>query len=90
MHEKPANIVRKRLIEAGYEEADGLHCIGMEDIQYLMKFVYKSNVLGRTVRAVRSLVRIILTRRSSRTTRIYRLTTAKLWISQGADSRLYQ
>ena len=49
MHEKPANIVRKRLMEAGYEEADGLHVIGMEDIQYLMKFVYKSNVLGRTV-----------------------------------------
>lgn len=49
MHEKPANIVRKRLMEAGYEEADGLHEIGKEDIQYLMKFVYKSNVLGRTV-----------------------------------------
>ena len=49
MHEKPASIVRKRLKEAGYEEADGLHEIGMQDIQYLMKFVYKSNVLGRTV-----------------------------------------
>ena len=49
MTEKPANIVRKRLMEAGYEEADGLHVIGMEDIQYLMKFVYKSNVLCRTV-----------------------------------------
>ncbi len=49
MTEKPANIVRKRLQEAGYEEADGLPSLGMDDIQFLMKFVYKSNVLGRTV-----------------------------------------
>ncbi|PSR72634.1 hypothetical protein PHLCEN_2v11518 [Hermanssonia centrifuga] len=48
MTEKPANIVRKRLQEAGYEEADGLPSLGMDDIQFLMKFVYKSNVLGRT------------------------------------------
>lgn len=50
MTEKPANIVRRRLMEAGYEDADDLPLLGMEDIQYLMKFVYKSNVLGRTVR----------------------------------------
>ena len=47
--EKPANIVRKRLMEAGFDEADDLTALGVEDIQYLMKFVYKSNVLGRTV-----------------------------------------
>ncbi|KAF7790733.1 hypothetical protein EIP86_001689 [Pleurotus ostreatoroseus] len=46
--EKPANIVRKRLMEAGFDEADDLTALGVEDIQYLMKFVYKSNVLGRT------------------------------------------
>lgn len=29
--------------------ADGLDGLGADDIQFLMKFVYKSNVLGPTV-----------------------------------------
>ena len=36
-------------MEAGFDESDDLTALGVEDIQYLMKFVYKSNVLGRTV-----------------------------------------
>lgn len=44
--EKPANIVRRRLEQAGYDIADGLDILGADDIQFLMKFVYKSNVLG--------------------------------------------
>lgn len=47
--EKPANIVRRRLEQAGYDAADGLDMLGAQDIYFLMKFVYKSNVLGPTV-----------------------------------------
>lgn len=49
MTEKPANIVRRRLEQAGYDDADDLRLLAVEDIQYLMKFVYKSNVLGPAV-----------------------------------------
>ncbi|TCD66325.1 cysteinyl-tRNA synthetase [Steccherinum ochraceum] len=44
--ERPADIVRRRLDQAGYDIADGLDLLGADDIQFLMKFVYKSNVLG--------------------------------------------
>ncbi|KAI0743632.1 adenylate cyclase-like protein [Daedaleopsis nitida] len=44
--EKPADIVRRRLEQAGYDVADGLDMLGADDIQFLLKFVYKSNVLG--------------------------------------------
>ena len=58
MTEKPASIVRRRLEQVGYDEADDLRSLAGEDIQYLMKFVYKSNVLGpavcRCVRSIRS------------------------------------
>ena len=47
MTEKPASIVRRQLQQAGYDDADDLQ--EQEDIQFLMKFVYKSNVLGPTV-----------------------------------------
>ncbi|KIP03447.1 hypothetical protein PHLGIDRAFT_130133 [Phlebiopsis gigantea 11061_1 CR5-6] len=43
MSEKPASIVRRRLEQAGYDHADDLRSLAVEDIQYLMKFVYKSN-----------------------------------------------
>lgn len=48
--EKPANIVRRRLEQAGYDEADGLESLGADDLAFLMKFEYKSNVLGPLVR----------------------------------------
>lgn len=47
MTEKPASIARRQLQQAGYEDADDLQ--DQEDIQFLMKFVYKSTVLGPTV-----------------------------------------
>lgn len=47
--EKPILIVRRRLAQAGYDVADGLDMLGADDITFLMKFVYKSNVLGPTV-----------------------------------------
>lgn len=47
MTEKPANIVRRRLEQAGWDySGDDFRALAGEDIQYLMKFVYKSNVLG--------------------------------------------
>ncbi|EKM54878.1 uncharacterized protein PHACADRAFT_259045 [Phanerochaete carnosa HHB-10118-sp] len=46
MTEKPANIVRRRLEQAGWDPVDDFRALAGEDIQYLMKFVYKSNVLG--------------------------------------------
>ncbi|KAI0047904.1 PP2C-domain-containing protein [Auriscalpium vulgare] len=44
--ERPADIVRRRLEQAGYDVADGLEKLGGEDLSFVMKFVYKSNVLG--------------------------------------------
>ncbi|KAI0784617.1 adenylate cyclase-like protein [Abortiporus biennis] len=46
--ERPAEIVRRRLDQAGYDVADGLDNLGADDIHFLLKFVYKSNVLGPT------------------------------------------
>ncbi|KAH9931177.1 adenylate cyclase-like protein [Epithele typhae] len=44
--ERPADIVRRRLLQAGYEESDGLNTIGSGDIRFLLKFIYRSAVLG--------------------------------------------
>ncbi|KAI9455362.1 hypothetical protein BJY52DRAFT_1205034 [Lactarius psammicola] len=44
--ERPADIVRRRLEQAGYDVADGLDTLGENDLSFLMKFVYKSTVLG--------------------------------------------
>lgn len=44
--ERPALLVRRRLEQAGYDPADGLHMLGAEDIGFLIKFIYKSNLLG--------------------------------------------
>ncbi|KAF7977720.1 hypothetical protein HWV62_2778 [Athelia sp. TMB] len=44
--EKPADIVRRRLEQAGYDIADNLPMLGAEDISFLMKFVYKTQLLG--------------------------------------------
>lgn len=50
--ERPADIVRRRLDQAGYDVADGLDTLGEGDLSFLMKFVYKSTVLGPTVRCL--------------------------------------
>jgi adenylate cyclase len=47
--EKPADIVRRRLEQAGYDVADGLHLLGADDMPFLMKFVFKSQLLGSAV-----------------------------------------
>jgi adenylate cyclase len=47
--ERPADIVRRRLEQAGYQIADGLDMLGTEDMRFLMTFVYKSNLLGPAV-----------------------------------------
>ncbi|KAG2029697.1 hypothetical protein BDR03DRAFT_906490 [Suillus americanus] len=44
--ERPAAIVIRRLEQAGYDQADSLAFLDAEDITFLMKFVYKSQLLG--------------------------------------------
>lgn len=44
--ERPAAIVIRRLEQAGYDQADSLVFLGAEDMTFLMKFVYKSQLLG--------------------------------------------
>jgi adenylate cyclase len=47
--ERPADIVRRRLEQAGYDVADGLNIHGEGDLGFLIKFVYKSTALGPVV-----------------------------------------
>lgn len=48
--ERPAGIVRRRLEQAGYDPQDGLELLGGEGLSFLLKFVYKSQLLGPAVR----------------------------------------
>lgn len=48
--ERPADIFRRRLEQAGYDAADGLETLGEDDMSFLLKFVYKSQLLGPDVR----------------------------------------
>jgi hypothetical protein len=48
--ERPADIVRRRLEQCGYDPADGLELLGADDLSFLLKFVYKSQLLGPAVR----------------------------------------
>ncbi|ESK88746.1 adenylate cyclase [Moniliophthora roreri MCA 2997] len=43
--ERPADIVRRRLEQAGYDVADGLE-LGGEGLSFLLKFVYKNRMSG--------------------------------------------
>ncbi|KAJ6576070.1 adenylate cyclase [Mycena vulgaris] len=48
-NERPANILRRRLRQAGYDETDGYDLFGsagMAGIPFLLKFVYRSQFLG--------------------------------------------
>lgn len=47
--ERPADIVRRRLEQAGYDPVDGIELLG-GDLSFLLKFVYKSQLLGPAVR----------------------------------------
>ncbi|KAJ7031033.1 hypothetical protein C8F04DRAFT_1112067 [Mycena alexandri] len=44
--ERPADIVRRRLDQAGYDESDGQDLLGGAGLSFLLKFVYKSLFLG--------------------------------------------
>ena len=39
--DKPAQLQRRRLIQAGYTEADGLEDLGRDDLSYLLRFVFR-------------------------------------------------
>ncbi|KZV72866.1 L domain-like protein [Peniophora sp. CONT] len=68
--ERPADIVRRRLEQAGYTPADGLEVLGGESLSFLLKFVYKSNVLGTTeddTKTLSSYTHVDLTNKGLRT-----------------------
>ncbi|KIJ92315.1 hypothetical protein K443DRAFT_135321 [Laccaria amethystina LaAM-08-1] len=44
--EKPVDIVRRRMEQAGYDPIDGLELFGEEGLSFLLKFVYQSQLLG--------------------------------------------
>ncbi|KAF9241802.1 hypothetical protein BU15DRAFT_60701 [Melanogaster broomeanus] len=44
--ERPAAIARRRLEQAGYDQADSLDYLAAEDMTFLLRFVYKSELLG--------------------------------------------
>ncbi|KAF7357959.1 Adenylate cyclase [Mycena venus] len=44
--ERPADIVRRRLEQAGYDDTDGQDLLGGAGLTFLLKFVYKSLFLG--------------------------------------------
>jgi len=45
-HERPAEIVKLRQEQAGYDYEDGVHLFSNEALNMLLKFVYKSQVLA--------------------------------------------
>lgn len=56
--ERPLEIVRKRLEQAGYEPSDGLSILGNEDVGYLMRFYWKSHDMAQ-VRAYMRLCSLV-------------------------------
>jgi hypothetical protein len=52
--ERPADIVRRRLKQAGYDEADRQDLVGDAGLSFLLNFVYRSVFLGPAVRVSRS------------------------------------
>jgi hypothetical protein len=48
--EKPVDIVRRQMEQAGYDPIDGLELFGEEGLSFLLKFVYQSQLLGPAVR----------------------------------------
>lgn len=47
--ERPAAITRRRLEQAGYDQLDSIDYLAAEDMTFLLKFVYKSQLLGPAV-----------------------------------------
>jgi len=48
--ERPVEIVKRRLEWAGYDMKDGNELLGPDGLSFLLKFVYKTQLLGPTVR----------------------------------------
>jgi len=46
--EKPAAIVKRRLLQAGYTEEDNLEEIGKDDLIFLLKFAFRTTRLGQS------------------------------------------
>ncbi|KAJ7162787.1 adenylate cyclase [Mycena crocata] len=46
LNARPANILRRRLRLAGYDESDGHDLLGTAGVPFLLKFVYRSEFLG--------------------------------------------
>jgi adenylate cyclase len=44
--ERPADIIKLRMKQAGYDVEDGAHLLGIESLGILVKFVYKSQLLA--------------------------------------------
>jgi len=44
--ERPADIIKLRMKQAGYDAEDGAHLLGIESLGILLKFVYKSQLLA--------------------------------------------
>lgn len=55
--ERPAAITRRRLEQAGYDQLDSLDYLAAEDMTFLLKFVYKSQLLGPAVCPVTAILR---------------------------------
>ncbi|KIY63613.1 hypothetical protein CYLTODRAFT_493767 [Cylindrobasidium torrendii FP15055 ss-10] len=47
-NERPADIVKNRLMQAGYDLTDIASMLGGESLSFLLRFIYKSEVLGTT------------------------------------------
>ncbi|KAJ7049995.1 hypothetical protein C8F01DRAFT_1213058 [Mycena amicta] len=47
--ERPGDIVRRRLEQAGYDESDGIELLSGAGLGFILKFVYKSLFLGPAV-----------------------------------------
>jgi adenylate cyclase len=46
LNERPADIIKLRMKQAGYDTDDGAHLLGIESLSILLKFVYKSQLLA--------------------------------------------
>ena len=44
--ERPADIIKLRMKQAGYDAEDGAHLLGIESLGILLKIVYKSQLLA--------------------------------------------
>ncbi|KAF5387303.1 hypothetical protein D9757_005752 [Collybiopsis confluens] len=50
--ERPADIIRRRLEQAGYDGRNDLELLGEDGLNFLLKFIYKSEVFGPTEQSI--------------------------------------